>query len=292
MKRYSSSLTAVILLACFSSCQQEADGTLNPDIPVNVVLLKSVLHFDTTKASGLDTIYKNDYVFDSQKRLISSNSAEYSYFGTTVTKSTFNYQFMYLGNSIYPFRQVITQDNIAPYHSYLSYNSSNHIIKDSSFWIVTPNTVSIQTCTTTPSGGFMMVWKEKDLTAGTVIDRDSVLYRRVLSNGNILTGVDSSYYATLGLRTRNYEFTYDSKTNPFAALSQFHLLGDLYFTADSYALPYGRNNATSFRETSFDGTNTDLRTGTLSYVYRPDGLPLTAIITGDPGVNKIVFSYY
>jgi hypothetical protein len=114
----------------------------------------------------------------------------------------------------------------------------------------------------------------------------------VITAGNILSGVDSSYHPTLGLRTINYAYIYDNKTNPFLSLVSVNTyLGSYFFSGDGI-LPVGRNNATSFSETYFDGINTNQTAGTVNYTYRSDGLPLTGRITGHPDVNKVLFSYY
>jgi hypothetical protein len=295
MKVVSGILIVVSFIVGFSSCQKEVDWSL-PNNPqsADTILIKSVIYLDTTKASGLDTMYKTQFTYDNAKRLVNSFSAEYYYSPPSPPgMTTFNYDFFYNGNSKHPFKQIITQGSLAPYHSFLTYNNSNFIIKDSSFSIVTPSTVTIQSYATTASGGFVMVFKEKDLASGIVTDRDSITYRRVITAGNILSGVDSSHHPTLGLSTINYAYNYDNKTNPFLSLvSAYPYLGPYFFTGDGYILPVGRNNATSFSETYFDGVNTNQTSGTVNYIYRSDGLPLTGRITGHPDVNKVLFSYY
>lgn len=290
MKTLTWVLVILISAAGFTSCQKEADGT-NPQNPsADTVQLKSVIYLDTTKAAGQDTVYKSLYFYDNAGRITKSYTAEYTY-TPAVQILAFTYDFFYNGSNPLPFKQVITQDNIAPYHSFLTYNNAGEVIRDSSFWALTPSAVSLQSFTAAAGGSYVYVFKEKNLTTGAITDRDSVVYRRTIVNGNITSGIDSSFHPTLGISTVSYAYSYDNKTSPFAALNIGHTLGYYSFSGDG-VLPAGKNNATSFNETYFDGVNTSQYSGTVTYIYGTDGLPATGRISGFPDANKIIYSYY
>lgn len=282
----------ILLLATFlNSCQKETDQSDMQDPVAYTVRLKSVIYFDTTKVAGQDTVYKNEYWYDGDGRLIRKYDAEYSY-TPTVQIITFTHDFSYNGPDKTPFKVVSSQTSVTtPFHLFMTYNDSNAVLKDSSFLLFSPNIVSLKTYTNLSPGRYLRLYKEKDLATGIVTHRDSVIYRRTITNGNIVSGVDSSHKPTLGLRTVNMVYTYDDKANPFASIGVWRILGDYQFSGDG-VLPRGKNNATSFSETYFDGVNTSTYSGTVVYTYRPDGLPLTARISSYPDANKVLFTYY
>lgn len=286
MKIVTGLLLLVSSVVFISSCQKEISPTVLTTSN-DTALLKLVVYLDSTKPAGIDTMFKATYSYDSQDRLVHSVQLEY-----TPGIFSFTYDFSYTGNSKYPFKQVTVQDGQQPFLRYPSYNGSNEVVRDSFFSSVTPNTVTIQSFSTR-LGGYLMVFKQKDLMTGTVIDRDSILYHRVITAGNIMSGIDSNYHPALGLSTVNYAYRYDNKINPFLSIvNVYPYLGFYFFSGDGYILPIGRNNATSFSEIYRDATSSDQTSGTISYNYNSDALPVAGKITGILGVNKVVFSYY
>jgi len=282
-------LVALVMMIAFcSSCQKEVDDSFFTQNPEDTVLLKSVIYLDTTKPSGSDTVYKTEFVYDNSKRVISNFAVE---FYSPTSSTSFSYNFIYTGNNKIPLTVTITQSGITGSMTvFPTYNGSSFVIKDSNVWSFSPTDVTIEKYSTTPSGGFVYVLKQKDLTTGTIIDRDSTLYRRTISAGNIISGTDSTYHPTLGFSLVNYAYAYDAKVNPFGSISSIYpYLGAYFFTGDSYILPIGKNNATSFLEAETGGTSVS---GTISYTYRSDDYPLTGKITGYADANKIIFSYY
>ena len=290
MKTLSLLLTLVILLA-FSSCQREVDGGLPGIVQADTALLKTTIYLDTTKASGLDTVAKMIYTFDSQKRLVTSYQSEYSYSGPTVTKNEFHYTALYNGLRLKPYKVVFDGN----YVSYLYYDSQDSLVRDSSLTeIASPVEAYIRTYARNPNGiGYVSVEKERDLATGTITVRDSTLYRRSYANGNLVGGTDSIYHPA-SLSTYKYQYTFDAKPNAFLSLaSAFNYLGNYYFSGDSYLLPISANNAVNFSEiySSSLGPASNT-TGTVSYQYRSDGMPVTGKIAGHPRLNKVLFQYY
>jgi hypothetical protein len=179
-------ILALFLMIFLISCQKDADQSDTQNPAAGTVLLKSVIYVDTTKIAGQDTVYKYEYWYDVDGRLTRTYDAEYSY-TPTVQISSFTHDFSYNGSGKTPFKVVSSHAGSATFHVFMTYNNSNAVIKDSSFMLLSPNIVSLETYTNLSPGRYLRLYKEKDLTTGIVTDRDSVIYRRTITNGNILS---------------------------------------------------------------------------------------------------------
>jgi len=285
----------MVILTLFSatfliSCQKDGDHPEPQNPPGGTVLLKSVIYLDTTSQTGLDTIFKNEYWYDSDGRLTKRYYAEYSY-GTTVQVYGTTYDLIYNGSARTPNKYVETHTSFTTFH-FMTYDNSNVIIKDSASLLGAPNIVYLDTYANLSPGRYLRLFKQKNLSTGTVPYSDSVIYRREVVNGNILSAVDSSYVPTLELRRANLAYTYDNKTNPFVSIAAWPTSGNWQFSGDG-VLPIGKNNALSFSETYFEGAYSYLNySGTVAYTYRPDGLPLIGRISNYLDANKVLFTYY
>jgi hypothetical protein len=287
----------MVILTLFSatfliSCQKDGDQPEPQNPPGGgTVLLKSVIYLDTTSQTGLDTIFKNEYWYDSDGRLTKRYNAEYQY-GTTVYVYVVTDSLIYSGSARTPIKFVETQTSFTPLHYFMTYDNSNNIIKDSTFEIGSPNRVFLNSYTNLSAGRYLRLYNERNLSTGVVTHIDSAVYRREVLNGNILSAADSSHSPVSGLRTTNLAYTYDDKTNPFASIAVFPILGNYQFSGDG-VLPIGKNNALSLNETYFDGAFSYIvYSATVAYTYRADGLPLIGRISNYLDANKVLFTYY
>ncbi len=286
-------LTAAILcVPFFISCQKEIDPSILTGAQNDSIYVSMVIELDTTLPSGQDTIWINRYYYDSQKRLwrvkeaeydatgqISADTIEYRYQGTQTTPANYRYLNGASGDS------TVT---------YLTY-SNGFIVIDSTVDYISGTPSYSRTARYTASTGnqYLSVMHFRDLSnPGAFITLDSILYTRTLSNGNIVSGVDSLWSNTFWTTRNSFQYNYDNKPSFFKELQAWYL-GN-YQNLFTYGAGFRTNNVISGTEIQdgVGGINTD--NFVYAYSYRSDGYPLTVSITSTTSnaiSNKIIIKY-
>jgi hypothetical protein len=286
-------LPAFACAVAFISCQKEIDPSILTAPPNDSIYVSRIIELDTTLPSGSDTVWINYYYYDSQKRLWRIKESEYDQTGE-IWSDTLEYRYQGTQNLPVNYR-YLDGNNPDSSVSYLKY-SNGFIILDSMIAYSSGVAMNAQITRIRSLGGNRYektIIVESPASSGNTLTVDSTIFIRTLSNGNVITGVDSAFGNGGPLvQRRDFQIGYDNKHGLFKDF-QFWYLG---YYGDVYDLNVanGNNNATSQSETLENiGGITVSYSYTFSYIYRSDGYPLEVRINGSSGIfsNKAIIKY-
>lgn len=289
MKFFCSALCVIGVTMIIASCQQEPDTVLddaNPNPAVPTRLQRYVL-VDSTLPPGSDTTYKINFTYDSQHRLQKAKYIDYYFYWPDIDEGTTEY--FYSGNDSLPYKFVDTWSDVGnTYRDTVFFSYTNGLVsRDSAieYRITTNEFWGTAVVYYTKSGNNTIIENRTyNLPGITPPDRQwsGTLFQTHL-NGNIISQDDTATINRVNFDRAHCTASYDDKKNPFYELSiRYPVLGR---TVSSQ-----KNN--SLEEKSWDDPSTIESHIFSSYTYRPDGYPLTAMISQPSGfIAKGLYFY-
>ena len=290
MKFFSGILIIAISAIWFSSCQREVDGILPDDLQNDSTNLSRIIVLDTNLVTGKDTLFKINFIYDSQKRKIGEDFISID--NSSGTRDIFYYRYFYNNSDTVPFRASekysFSTDSLVSFFTY----SNGFIIKDSSVDFVSGTVSSIRKSIFLSLAGNRFLRKETDYDPSTGASQlvDSTIYTRTVNGGNVLNGSDSSWLGLVSpptlLQVRSFQIMFDNKPNPLSKLDLFYW--GYYDTFDNQIyLIKGGNNMISLREdVTFPSAFTEI--SSYNYSYNSFGYPSILRTNGLDG-NKAIF---
>lgn len=300
---------SILLICTLLSCQKELSFT-NGTTPINPivndsVLVSQLLALDTTKASGLDTVFKYLAYYDAQKRITNNILIEFDNTGS-VLDTFFNQTYYYTGSDSLPYKTTIfineymsTSNRDTNYYTYAN-TAGRELLYDS---IVTkghppfPTNHRAEATKYVYAGNFirgMRNYYDQNIPSGN----DTLNAHITKINGNITSQTDTLDLNPFGgfAQARSYTLSFDNHFNPLRGLNlKFPYLGfEIPFLGDNIQA----KNVTQVKlilSYSF-AVPDDILHYQYSYKYRADGYPLE-IVAKDLGStnpirhNKIRYFY-
>lgn len=283
-------IAAIVLIAVigFISCKKDSVNNSTPVNNQDSIYLDSVMFIGYINPN--DTMIST-YEYDAQKRLVSINSHSIVYDDHS------NTTFSYASSDTVPFKSYVTLKSAAEYDTsttYYTYNSSNDVIKDSTFGTSSNSSGYsivhfIRQYTTTPGkkyGVFTTNYIYPSPSSYSKKDTATLdANNRVISNKvyqvDAMPGTDVLLSTTV--------FTYDNKTNPASLLSHYKTLTQLPDNFTPSSLNYVSPNNLLTKTTTASGLPYD---NFYTYTYNSLGLP-TIILGTNPGYpdTKWIYTY-
>lgn len=275
-----------IISFAFPSCQREIDSPFNPQNTDTSFLTRAV-SLDTTQPTGQDTAFIINFRYDALKRL---QSYDFTEIGGGGTRYTTQYTFYYKTTTdTVPFK-MLENYNPDSMVTYLFY-SGGFIIRDSSVNYTGGTIDRYSEKFFSSLGGNRFLMKQYDLYPGVGPRAltDSTIYYRTLVQGNLTAANDSTWDGSGFYRERTTEqIVYDNK-NGFTRKFDCWYLG--HYNNLIYELwPGGLNNAISYSFSS-DFFPPSASSYTLTHQYNAADYPVVSRLSGNPDVNKQLFTY-
>jgi|GEM_PF-6983464 hypothetical protein len=280
------SLLAISFLSVFliTSCKKTSsspssnnntDTTNNNATNINGTLLTKSIQLDTLHVSGQDTLYKELYKYDSQKRLVSAQ--QYQYNGTNGSFTGEAYEnFYYNGTDTKPYKSTSTPLSGAALDStveFYTFDNTGNVSKVKEINYPTSGNDSTIVSFVNSSTIFRI---ENSYASGTITDRDTTYFQSTLNNGNVLT----SAFRNNGILYFYAGITYDSHKNPFAPLVLVANIRRGPISEDGYfggSFVVSANNVTSYMTTYSDASTTPVTYpySTSNFVYNTSDYPVS-----------------
>jgi hypothetical protein len=300
MRKTSVPLVLIAFTLLLISCQKEVEdifatpGLTPPASDSNYI--SRFIEFDTTYSSGLDTFYKREWLYDASKRVKELSEMQFSA-GTHDSDYTLHEYRFYNATDSVPYKVIRNEWFAGPERFtdtiFISYNSNKLIVKDSVIHYKDGVLISyiVTRFNERPDGSF---WIDRTTDGGGgFFVRDSMLSRRIVNSGNILTASDSTYTtAPPALYSSSfYNYTYDSQHNPFLrSLLPYPVRNydpSAIFQPFYYPVQSTLNNPLTHSQTHHIAGGTSVISGTCRYVYNNRGYPTIIRYSSSPLANPI-----
>ena len=287
MKVLFSSLAVVTIMSFFSSCQREVDWNIFQSDNADTTWLTRVVSLDTTKMSGLDTTVIANYRYDANKRLSNYDFIE---FDLNNVRYADDYKFHYRNNTdSLPYMLSASYQYVTDKDTTYFFYQNGFIVKDSSinFSAGIPLWLWESTYSTVGSNRYLRKKYSTNLSGGTRNPFDSTIYYRTVSNGNIISALDSLWGDSGFFLNRNSEqMSFDSQKSFSHRFNNWYL-GYSENIMDELWPSNGINNLLSYNFTNTFSAGSY----TITYEYNTAGFPTVARLAGNPDVNKTIFFY-
>lgn len=305
-------ISLAFILFTFCSCSKDQSFELGTNLPSthsvvtsNVRLVK-FFEIDTTRIAPADTIYRENYTYDAQNRIIKKVSLELKQNGDSSDLTTTNY--VYTGTDTIAQKLFIT-DKYFSIPTDVSYDTTfynyanNKIIRDS---ITSSNGYYISENFTYNTNYISRSFSQVDAGNGFSQQASSKIYQTKVGN-NITTQIDTTIINN-NLFPSNTEYSKFSATisylnnpNPFYPIANAnrrnYFSDDLGLAADSAPQNLINQQQHTISQWTNNGPVTVLINSQINYTYntRPDGYPssgtMLSVSNGTTRKTKILFVY-
>lgn len=242
--------------------------------------------------SSYDVEFNNgttQYAYDAQNRITGISKSP-----SDIFQGPRFYSFAYNGTSQFPVRcnsKALAPGNVTDESHYYAYNDLNQLVTDSSVTNnITPAIIKVRTVSYPANTVIGYTISSRTQTNGTTVQSYTYDTARLDAAGNILQFV-RKYNLGSTEELSIYNYTYDSKSSPFANLNIYK--AGVYFQPGGIENPSPGNVITASQQRNYTlppvNVNRDLNGG---YTYRRDGFPAAFSKTNVDGNNENIIIDY